>query len=257
MRIQPLSDLHVDLHGPDSVPPAVEGADLVVVAGDTCPGVVKAVETLRDAFPAVEVAMVAGNHEFHGFEMATELEAGRVRARQLGVHLLSDDAVTIGPARVLGCTLWTDYCLYGPELREPAMHTARDGLMDHKRITWRKSPWARFRPQEAALLHAQSRSFLEAELAKGHPGPVIVVSHHGMTLDALAPVNQRSLLSAAYASELLPLIDRHSPTAWISGHTHHAMRLRRNGTRLISNQRGYPREQTGFDPTLTLEINRD
>lgn len=101
MRIQPPSDLHVDLHGPDSVPPAVECADLVV-AGDTCPSVVKAVETLRDAFPAVEVAMVAGNHEFHGFEMATELEAGRVHVRQLGVHLLSDDAVTIGPVRILG-----------------------------------------------------------------------------------------------------------------------------------------------------------
>ncbi|MCX7318726.1 MAG: metallophosphoesterase, partial [Hyphomicrobiales bacterium] len=186
-----------------------------------------------------------------------ELEAGRERALQLGVHLLSDDFVTIGPARILGCTLWTDYCLFGPALREPAMHTARDGMRDHKRITWRKEPWARFRPEEAAALHAKSRAFLETELAKGHSGPVIVASHHGMTLEAVSPVNQRSLLSAAYASELLPLVDRHRPTAWISGHSHHLMRLRRNGTKLVSNPRGYPGENTGFDPAFVMEIADD
>jgi hypothetical protein len=252
-----MSDLHAEFYGTAAMPKLVEGTDFVIVAGDTCQGLVRAVEMLRDAFPRTEVVTVAGNHEFYGTEMPTELEAGRVRALQLGVHLLSDDAVTIGKARIMGCTLWTDYCLFGPALREAAMRTARDGMMDHRRITWRKQPWARFRPEEAAALHAQSRAFVEAELSRYHPGPVIVVSHHGMTLEAVSPVNQRSLLSAAYASELLPLIDRHRPTAWISGHSHHAVSLRRNGTKLVSNARGYPGERTGFDPTFVMEIADD
>lgn len=252
-----MSDLHVEFYGTAAMPRAVDGADFVVVAGDTCKGLVRAVETLRDAFPRVEVATVAGNHEYYGCELAAELEAGRVRARQLGVHLLSDDAVTIGRARVVGCTLWTDYCLFGADLRELAMHTARDTMMDHKRIAWRRNPWARFRPEEAAALHLRSRNFLETELAKSHPGPVIVVSHHGMTLEAVSPVNQRSLLSAAYASELLPLVDRHRPAAWVSGHTHHSMNLRRGGTRLVSNGRGYPGENAGFDPAFVMEIADD
>ena len=252
-----MSDLHVEFYGTAAMPRTVDSADFVIVAGDTCKGLVKAVETLRDAFPRTEVVTVAGNHEYYGSELSAELEAGRVRARQLGVHFLSDDAVTIGTARVVGATLWTDYCLFGAGLREAAMHTARDGLRDHKRITWRKEPWTRFRPEEAAALHRRSRKFLETELAKVHPGPVIVVTHHGMTLEAIAPMNQRSLLSAAYASELLPLVDRHRPTAWIAGHTHHPMRLRRDATRLVSNPRGYPGECSSFDPAFVMEIADD
>lgn len=252
-----MSDLHVEFYGTAAMPKPVNGADFVIVAGDTCQGLARAVETLRDAFPRDEVVTVPGNHEYYGRELPAELEAGRVRARQLGVHLLSDDAATIGKARVLGATLWTDYCLFGHGLRELAMHTARDAMRDHKRITWRKDPWQRFRPQEAAALHLRSRNFLEAELAKVHPGPVIVASHHGMTLEAVSPVNQRSLLSAAYASELLPLVDRHRPAAWVSGHTHHPMRLRRNATRLVSNPRGYPGECSSFDPAFVMEIADD
>jgi predicted phosphodiesterase len=117
VKIQILSDLHVEFYGRTSISPRVEGTDLVIVAGDTCQGLVKAVEMLRRAFPDVEVVTVAGNHEYYGTEMPSELEAGRLRAMQLGVHLLENDVVTIGRARVVGCSLWTDYCLFGAGLR--------------------------------------------------------------------------------------------------------------------------------------------
>jgi predicted phosphodiesterase len=255
VKIQILSDLHVEFYGTTSIPRRVDGTDLVIVAGDTCQGLVKAVEALRHAFPDVEVVTVAGNHEYYGTELPIELEAGRVRAKQLGVHLLENDSVTIGPARVLGCTLWTDYCLFGAKLREAAMRSASDGMMDHKRIRWRKNPWARFRPQEAALLHARSRLFLETALSEHHDGPTIAVAHHAVTLDAVAPRFQRSLLSAAYASELLPLVDRHEPSIFVTGHTHFSMYLRRGRTRLVSNPRGYPGENRSFDPAFTTEIS--
>jgi hypothetical protein len=135
------------------------------------------------------------------------------------------------------------------------MRSASDGMMDHKRIRWRKEPWARFRPQEAALLHARSRQFLETALSKHHDEPTIVVAHHAVTIDAVAPTFQRSLLSAAYASELLPLVDRYQPAVFATGHTHFSMNLRRGRTRLVSNPRGYPGENPFFDPTLTLEIS--
>lgn len=255
MKLQILSDLHLEWYGTASIPRLVDGTDLVIVAGDTCEGLVRAVEVLRRAFPDVELVTVAGNHEYYRTELPTELEAGRMRARQLGVHLLEDDAVEIGPVRVLGCTLWTDYCLFGADLREAAMRSASDGMMDHKRIGWRKDPWERFRPQKAASLHAKSRLFLEDALSRHHDGPTVVVTHHAVTLDAVAPQFQRSLLSAAFASELLPLVDRHQPAIWASGHTHLAMNLRRGRTRLVSNPRGYPGESTSFDPAFTMEIS--
>jgi Icc-related predicted phosphoesterase len=130
-------------------------------------------------------------------------------------------------------------------------------MVDHKRIKWRRQPWQRFRPEEARALHLQSRSYIDAELAKPHDGPSLVLTHHAPTIEAVAPRFQRSLISAAYASELLPLVDRHQPECWVSGHTHESISLRRGTTRMISNPCGYADENPYFDPLFTIEVDHD
>jgi hypothetical protein len=257
MRAQVMSDLHIDFHGPHGIPRLAQGAALVIVAGDTCQGLVRAIEALRRAFSNSEIAMVAGNHEYYGFCLPDELEAGRARAKELGVHLLECNTVVIDNLRIIGATTWTDYELLGEALRIPAMRTATDVMMDHKRIKWRKQPWHRFRPEEARALHLQSRAYIDTELAKLHRGPSLVLTHHAATIEAIAPHFHRSLISAAYASELLPIVDRHQPEWWISGHTHMSLNFQREKTRLISNPAGYADENPFFDPLLTIEVNRD
>jgi len=101
MIAQIMSDLHLG-PGSEAPPPLVDGVELVVVAGDTCEGLVKAVESLRAAYPDVDIAMVAGNHEFYGRVFKEELEAGRKRAQELGVHLLENDTATFGRLRIVG-----------------------------------------------------------------------------------------------------------------------------------------------------------
>jgi len=257
MRVQVMSDLHTDFPGAGGVPRLAHGAALVLVAGDTCQGLVRAIEILRRAFPETEIAMVAGNHEYYSRCLPDELEAGRARAEELGVHLLERDTVIIGNLRIIGATTWTDYELFGAALRIPAMRTAADVMQDHKSIKWRKTPWQRFRPEEARALHLQSRAYIEAELAKLHQGPSLVLTHHAATIEAIAPQFQRSLVSAAYASELLPIVDRYQPRWWVSGHTHMSMNLQRGFTRLVSNPYGYAGENQFYDPLLTIEVNHD
>jgi len=41
---------------------------------------------------------------------------------------------------------------------------------------------------------------------------------------------------------------------WIHGHTHTSVDFELNGTRIISNQRGYPREESGFQPFLVIDL---
>lgn len=165
-----MSDLHIEFYGSAAMPRAVDGADFVIVAGDTCQGLSRAVETLRDAFPRTEVVTVAGNHEYYGTELPVELEAGRERARQLGVHLLSDDAVTIGKARVVGATLWTDYCLFGPALREAAMRSARDGMMDGAKIHGSVSGRRKRRRAASAVPQFPGGRTCEGPSGAGHRG---------------------------------------------------------------------------------------
>ena len=69
-----MSDLHLDHPGSQGPPPLAAGADMVVVAGDTCQVLVKAIEHLRRAYPAPrEVVMVSGNHELWSGKLSAPL----------------------------------------------------------------------------------------------------------------------------------------------------------------------------------------
>jgi Icc-related predicted phosphoesterase len=257
MKCQIMSDLHVDYPGSAGVPPLATGVDVVVVAGDTCQGLVRAIEELRSAYPQpTEIVMVAGNHELwskkHSFE--EHFEEGHLAAEKHGVLLLENSVEVVKGVRLIGCTLWTDYELRGSSLREAAMRTAAETMLDHRHIKWSRDPWQRFRPVEARILHHQSRSFLEEELAKAHAGPTVCISHHAMTLEAVAPVFHDSVLTAAYASELSPMIDRFQPDLVVSGHTHHSIDIQRGKTRLVSNPAGYAGENRSFNPAFVVEL---
>jgi predicted phosphodiesterase len=257
MKLQIMSDLHIDYPGSRGIPPLAPGVDLVIVAGDTCQGLVPAIETLRRAYPSpTEIVMVAGNHELWSRKLGFEehFEKGYAAAELHGVRLLENSVETIKGIRVLGCTLWTDYELFGHGLREAAMRTAAENMLDHRRIKWSREPWARFRPAEARIMHHQSRMFFERTLQEPHAGASVCVSHHAMTLDAVVPAVQRSILSAAYASEMLPLIDRFQPDLVVTGHTHHGIDFKRGRTRMISNPAGYAGENRYFDPSLVVEF---
>lgn len=249
-----MSDLHLDFPGARGFPPLAAGAELVLIAGDTCEGLVRAVDAMRAAYPHVEIVAVAGNHEFYGHAFGEELLAGRERARQLGIHLLENETAVFKDLRVIGSTMWTDYALFGESLRGAAMLAAYETMRDHKRIKWSRRPWRRFRPQEARMLHLQARSYIENELAKAFDGATIVLTHMAQTIDAVEPLFRDTLVSAAYASNLLSLIDQHQPHLWISGHTHYSMDLRRGCSRLLSNPCGYPGENKHFAPLLTIDV---
>lgn len=251
MIVQIMSDLHLG-PGSEGPPPLADGAKLVVIAGDTCEGLVKAVEALRAAYPDARIAMVAGNHEYYGRVLKEELEAGRKRAEELDVHLLENETAQFGRLRIVGATLWSDYLLFGPQLQQAAMRAAYDQMRDHKRIRWNRNPWQRFRPIEALSLHVRSRNFFEAELARDdHDGPTMLLAHHGVTWEALDPAHERSLLAAAYASEI-PCVTKADFV--VTGHTHRPMDFRRGHTRFISNPRGYRDEGVQFDPSFVIEV---
>jgi predicted phosphohydrolase len=254
--LQPFSDAHSDCAGFSGFPPLIEGVDAIVVAGDTRQGLAASLTELRAAYPRpVEILMVAGNHEFWGSVWSREVDEGRRVAEKLGIRFMEDQAVTLGRLRVLGCTLWTSYDAYGESLRPAAMRSAREEMRDHKRIKWSSDPWRRFRPEEARMLHMRSRAFIEEELSKPHDGPTLVITHAAVSIECIPPSKQKSIVSAAYFSEMLPVIDRHQPDLWVFGHTHHRTDFRRGKTRILSNPIGYADERTGFDPTLTVAID--
>jgi predicted phosphodiesterase len=287
VKIQIFSDLHADVN---KTKPIVIGADVdvVAVAGDIMEGAENSFVTLRTIVPeAVPIAMTLGNHEYYHRFLGEELEFAKAIAPNFNIRLLENSSAVItnhtATDKVLfyGASLWTDYRLFGDHNAGAAMHAARYGMNDHRLIGWKRHPWERFRPQEAALLHARSRAFFAEALAAlppDHDSPVVFLNHHAPDFRSVATRYASDILSAAFASnmlaELLGETAVQKPTEAgsdgdatgaeggarpridlvIHGHVHNSADYHVGCTRVICNPHGYGNENPSFNPALVVEI---
>lgn len=275
MKILVLSDLHND-HVPFE--PFVwepsrndrrrvdEDADVVVLAGDIDEGV-RGLVWARDAFPDKPVIYVAGNHEFYGQYWNKNLKKSREKAAELGIHFLENDALELGGVRFLGCSLWTDFKLFGEDVRHGSIIEARERMNDYVRVKLDRKPgenqdfrWAKSRkliPQLTMRRHAASAAWLEERLTEGDPAKTVVVTHHAPHRLSIPAEFEKDLLSPGYASDLTRLLGRSA--VWIHGHVHNRFDYQVNGTRIVCNPRGYSTQKDGpdnkeFDPALIVEV---
>jgi hypothetical protein len=151
--------------------------------------------------------------------------------------------------RFLGCTLWSDFALYGPAGREVAIEALRRVAPDFRVIAYGER---RFTTDDWLELHRAHRAWLEARLAVPFAGPTVVVTHFLPHPGSIAPRFATHPLNPAFASDLQPLLAR--ATLWIHGHTHAASDYRVGGARIVCNPRGYPGEPTGFRPDLVVNV---
>ncbi len=254
MKIQIFSDLHLDVAAIKSIT-VVTNVDLVIVAGDTCEGALKAFEHLRRIVPmAIPIVMVMGNHEYYRRFVSVELALAKEQSPSFNIHVLENDSVTIDGIRFLGATLWTDYAVFGPANVAAVMSACASGMNDHRLIGWRKEPWRRFRPQEASLLHHQSAAFFAETLATSFDGPTVVVTHHAPHWESVHPRFRNDPVTGAFVSDLSVLIETHQPNLWVHGHVHNSSNYHVGQTRLVANPHGYGSENPAFNGELVVEI---
>ena len=230
MKIQVLSDLHIEFG--DFVVPETN-ADVVVFAGDIGVGLdgLRWIENQKIDKPVI---YVLGNHEFynHDINLVNKIKESAPE----NIHVLNDDAVEIGDVRFLGCTLWTDFLLFGLTEQYFSVHNAKKNMADFEII---KNNGSRFSPDDSIKLHEQSRDWLENMLSIPFYGETVVVTHHLPSFKSVHPRFQKSLLSPAFASHLDELISKERVDLWVHGHTHDPYDYEINGTRVLCNPRGY------------------
>jgi Icc-related predicted phosphoesterase len=259
MRVQIFSDLHVDVF-PIKPITIVPGVDLVIVAGDTCEGALRAFEHLRRLVPMdIPIVMVMGNHEYYRRFVPDELALARSQAPNFNIRLIENDSVTLGVGgnsgvRFVGATLWTDYGVFGEVKQAAVMSACAGGMNDHRLIGWQKKPWLRFRPQEAALLHHRSKAAITETLAAPFAGPTVLVSHHAVHWDSIHSRFRSDHLTGAYISDLSELIETYQPTLWVHGHVHNSSDYLVGNTRVLCNPHGYGTENPSFDGALVVEL---
>lgn len=247
MKIHVLSDLHAEFAPFE--PPRTE-ADVVVLAGDTSVGT-RGIDLAAAWFPDRPVLYLAGNHEYYSEAVPGLNRKLAAAAREAGVHFMENTELAIGGVRFLGCTLWTDFELFGE--RHYSMDAAR-ALMNDFRLIRVDPEYRRFRPDDARAIHHHSLNWLTRRLDAPFDGPTVVLTHHAPSVRSVNPPYRENAVTAAYASNLEWLLDGRA-AVWIHGHTHQCVEYEIGGTRVISNQRGYPEEPVeGFDPGKVIEL---
>jgi len=115
-------------------------------------------------------------------------------------------------------------------------------------------------PEHTLRWHGKTRKWLTVALAEPFAGPTVVVTHHMPHERSVHPRYARSILNAAFGSDLSALMGL--AALWIHGHTHDGAIYEVNGTRVICNPRGYRNpsggsENRNFQPDLVVEVGGD
>lgn len=253
MKIQIFSDLHIGIYPIKRITIA-DDVDLVIVAGDTCEGALKAFEFLRRIVPMrIPIVMVLGNHEYYRRFIPDELALAGAQAPAFNINLLESQAISLGGVRFVGATLWTDYLIFGETNQAAVMNACASGMNDHRLIGWQKQPWLRFRPQEAALMHHRSRAFLTEALVP-FPGPTVVVTHHAIHWNSVHPKYRSDPLTGAFVSDLSAFLEKCQPSLCVHGHVHNSSDYLIGQTRIVCNPHGYGQENPDFDGNLVVEV---
>jgi Icc-related predicted phosphoesterase len=234
-------------------------ADVVVLAGDIHLGI-NAINFAARMWPDCPVVVVAGNHEFyHGDYHKTLADLRQEADRRSNIHFLENDTLEIGDVVFLGCTLWTDFCLYGKKKEQVCRSKAKQCMADYTQIRNQFSRaqvvFSLLRPEDTAEIHRQSMQWLRDSLASIPPEKkVVVVTHAAPSENSIPEQYQGDILSAAFASNLEGLIQQYQPSLWVHGHTHGHADYMIGATRVIANPKGYPDEDAGFDPELVVAL---
>lgn len=250
MRIAVMSDLHLEQG--EWTPPPLD-VDLVVLAGDIMHGV-GGVDWAARMFAGRPVLYVSGNHENWEYD-AAEIRSGLAEAATAteNVRVLDNTELYLDEhTRILGCTLWVDYCVHGAELQAARMAELAERANDFHNFTYRGGALT---PEHVLAWHTESRAWLEERLTAVQPGETtIVITHHAPSLLSLSPHRRERTIIAGAASNLEELIQRTSPALWIHGHTHDDADYIIGTTRIVSRQRGIAKTE-GFQP-LIIELER-
>lgn len=267
MRIHILSDIHDDYSrtasGGYDIPEDI-AADAIVIAGDIAGRLSRmglrwlTQQHLRTGLPII---LVAGNHDFWRGSLDTELQRFRDRMSfPEGIHLLDGDELILGGTRFIGATLWTDYEIYSDAY---TAHTQALRYMNDLKMIRTSSYSRRLLPWMLAEEHRRHRDAIDQHLATPFEGPTVVITHHAPSGRSLLGGRATEPLDASYASDLEPLIRRHSPDFWIHGHIHTRQDYRIGETRILCNPRGYRAAAHGrrpaevecadFDPRLVID----
>ena len=281
MKIQLVSDLHLESHPHFRLEPAAD-ADLLVLAGDIGSyqqGSLLASHGVDDFGLArfsplpvaaggagwpVPVVFVPGNHEYDGLDFDDAGRRLQQACERLDIIWLEQKSVVMGNVRLVGCDLWTDF----------------DALTDAPGLAAQATPPQRLKAREKAFraanfyltrnhsfragvpmladavreLGLQSRDWLRRALLEPFSGSTVAITHFAPSLLSADPRYGVTPGTAGFCNSLDALLPLAS--VWMHGHLHCAVDYWSRGCRVVANPLGYAQkgEQAAFRPQFCVSV---
>ena len=248
MTIQIASDLHNEFGQLDF---KIAKADLIILAGDVNVGM-KGLDWLLSKNIETPIIYILGNHEYYSNAYPKLIGKLKTKAEGTNVRVMENEALTFNDVTFHCATLWTSFEIFGdPRI---AGYEAQQKMNDYKKI--RVAPaYSKLRSLDTHRIHHRTKLWLERSLDESKTLNNVVVTHHAPSTKSVPEHFRDDILSAAYASDLEPLILDKKPNLWIHGHIHQHSDYQIGDTRILCNPRGYPDEpQRGWKEKFTLEI---
>jgi len=260
MRILLLSDLHHELWRERApvIDPSQSKPDMVILAGDINTGE-RAVAWAMATFAPLPVLYVHGNHEAYGSNL--EFVQRKIQAAcdaSTNVHFLNCGEFVHQGVRFLGATLWTDFRLFGDEMRMMVMRESEMAMNDYRLIRLESQSYRCLCASDTEAFHLQQRAWLSERLDHRFDGKTVVITHMAPTMQSVAARYASDLISATYASRMDDLVEK--ADLWMHGHMHDSFDYRVGKCRVVCNPCGYSKrdgsaENHHFDPNLIIELD--
>ena len=255
MKIRVVSDIHLEF-APIELEPI--GEDLIVLAGDISIGTngLQFAKDLARRF-GVPAIVLCGNHEFYRqswegllrdlteqADLTDRIESGRAT-------FFENSCATYQGVRFIGATLWTDMEFFGKNfiVETRVQHSLADYRWIVSEITQ-----APITVEDTIARHVESLAYIGSRLEEKFDGPTVVITHHTPSALSVPERYKTDYVTAGFSSRLEDFILDHEIALFIHGHTHDHYDYKLGETRIVANPRGYPDEDTGFDPTLLVEV---
>ena len=283
MKIQLLSDLHLEVH-PQFVAQPAAGADVLVLAGDIGSyqsnsqvegenfGLERFSPLPQYASWPTPVLFVPGNHEYD----MQDFDEARIRLQRtcdkLGLIWLDRETVMMDGVRFIGTTLWSDFdamAMHEGVTDLTQLHKLREKAYRAANFYLQKTGGTRDgQPFLAEPMRGESlrcQDWLRAALQQPYDGPTVTVTHFAPSLRSADPRYGLVPGTAGFCNvmdDLLPCAD-----LWLHGHLHCASDyvvkgVRDDGSawrcRVVANPLGYARkgEQLEFQPASVIDLSQ-
>lgn len=211
---------------------------------------------LKQAAQFEAVLVITGNHEFYNAEGEertvddTEQIIEQICAERPNLHFVDNTCVRLGPepsSPALLCTpLWS-------HVPPHAMRQIGGSMNDYRLCYVRPAGQSveLLTPEITSGMHGLAVAWLEDEvrhLQASACGRIAVLSHHTPAMRGTSNPKYEhagNSLQHAFSSDLVEVY-KDKVSVWAYGHTHYNNDQEHLGTRLVSNQRGYRGNESGF-----------